>query len=449
MIDFLTLALITAALANGLFQLVGPSLGWNWSLVLIGAAALVHFLVHRNSSNSLLDRWSAALLAAVFLFTGLSLIPLPKAMVQFLSPERIALLRATEFVLGPAPSATTLSIVPSATLQYFLTLLGYLLVFLMIRELARRNADLRRPWLIVWPLLVVGALEGALGFYQSYAEGGQGYASGTYINRDHYSGLLELILPFAIFYALSIYQRGNSRDGSPAGPALQACLVLVFGALMLIGIIHSLSRMGFLATLASTFIGGSIAMTLRDRKVIAPVKVTLWQTWLPIAVCSIIAVIGFIFLPTDQLIGRFSDLAKTDDINADTRAVIWRESAGLVKDYPLFGSGLGTYESAYMKYKHVGPMFTIDYAHNDYLQVLVEIGIIGFLAGLVFLGRVFYGAARDTVYARSQEERYLAIACVTALIAILLHSFVDFNLYRSANAMIVAWIAGVASSDQA
>jgi O-antigen ligase len=89
-------------------------------------------------------------------------------------------------------------------------------------------------------------------------------------------------------------------------------------------------------------------------------------------------------------------------------------------------------------------MHTVDYAHNDYLQVLVEFGIVGFLAGLVFLLRLLWKAIRAATYSYSVDGRYLAIACVGS-ITILLHSLVDFNMYVPANSMLFAWVAGLAA----
>jgi O-antigen ligase len=91
-------------------------------------------------------------------------------------------------------------------------------------------------------------------------------------------------------------------------------------------------------------------------------------------------------------------------------------------------------------------MYTVDYAHNDYLQVLAELGVFGFAAGLIFVGRLVQRTARGTFYARSVDERYLSIACLAAMTAILLHSVVDFNMYVPANGFAFAWIAGAAGA---
>src|SRR5581483_8716456 len=171
-----------------------------------------------------------------------------------------------------------------------------------------------------------------------------------------------------------------------------------------------------------------IALSVCGWRVDVETPAPLWRRLLPIATVAVIVALGFVFLPTDPLIARFSDLARTDDISADTRAQIWRESIGIIKAFPVFGCGLGGYESVFMRFKTVAPMFTVDYAHNDYLQILVEMGPIAFAAGVFFAIRLLAATIRRALYARSTDERFLMVGCTGSLVAMLLHSFVDFNL---------------------
>lgn len=169
------------------------------------------------------------------------------------------------------------------------------------------------------------------------------------------------------------------------------------------------------------------------------------QAWVPTVAITGLVILGLFFLPTNPLLARFADMNHTSDISPDTRVQIWRDAMGLVKDYPLFGCGMGGFESCFLKYKTVAPMFTVDYAHNDYLQVLAELGVLGFAAGLLFVGRVFQRSVRGIFHSSSIDGRHLAIACVASMTAMLLHSFVDFNMYVPAGGMLFAWIAGMAA----
>jgi O-antigen ligase len=87
--------------------------------------------------------------------------------------------------------------------------------------------------------------------------------------------------------------------------------------------------------------------------------------------------------------------------------------------------------------------YTADFAHNDYLQGLAELGIVGFCVPLFFLAYMLKLAIRSARFANSRAIRSIALACFGALVAILVHSLADFNLYIPSNAMLVSWICGM------
>jgi O-antigen ligase len=137
---------------------------------------------------------------------------------------------------------------------------------------------------------------------------------------------------------------------------------------------------------------------------------------------------------------RFRMLAEPDAENIRTN--MWKETLPLVADYPAIGCGLGAFESCFLPYRSVGPEHRIDYAHDDYLQVMAEFGLPAF-GCLAALAALAYGTALRRTGARN-PGRWLAIACVGALSAILLHGFVDFNLYIPANGLLAVWVAAMA-----
>jgi O-antigen ligase len=255
-----------------------------------------------------------------------------------------------------------------------------------------------------------------------------------------------MALPFAAMYAVSTLHRDRGEDGLSAKTAGLACGMMLLTALLLVAIVFSLSRMGFLCGLAALLVAGSLALSMRGWRPDYTVASAAWRRLLPVAAVALVASMGFIFLPTDPLIARFSDLAHTEDITADTRAQLWRDTGPLIADYPLFGCGLGAYESCFLKYKTVAPMNTANFAHNDYLQILAELGILAFAAGLAFVFGILFRTTRAVLYVRSLDERYRAIACVASMTAMLLHSLVDFNMYVPANAVVFACVAGIAAA---
>ena len=118
----------------------------------------------------------------------------------------------------------------------------------------------------------------------------------------------------------------------------------------------------------------------------------------------------------------------------------------MIEDYPVFGCGLGGYESAFEKFKTSAFDLAQDYAHNDYLQYLAELGAAGFAIAGAFLILIGKRALRASRLERDPPIRWIGLACAASLAAILIHSAADFNLYVPANAILLAWICGLAAA---
>jgi O-antigen ligase len=222
-------------------------------------------------------------------------------------------------------------------------------------------------------------------------------------------------------------------------PALAACGVWALAGLIFAAIVNSYSRMGFIATTFSLFVMGTLALGARQLSWAARSRRRQVVT---VGVVGTLALAGFVFLPPDKLIARFAQLISTDP-TGEGRAQLWAETVPLIKAYPVFGCGLGGYETAFLRFKVTYPLVTDDFAHNDYLQLLAELGIVGFAIMAALAVSVVRMAVRKAVGSADPGTRYFAVACAGALAAILVHSLADFNLYIPANAMLPAWIAGM------
>lgn len=401
----------------------GVLVDWSACLLGIGLVALLYGLLTPRFDLAPLEgwlRWPVLLLPG---YVAFQLIPLPVSLVRALSPARAELLAALG-PLVPAVAFAPLSVAPSATVRELMRVLGYSVVFLLVRQIAWRSPE--RPWLPASPIVAVASVEAALGLWQ-YATGDAGsYAHGTYVARDHYAGLLEMSLPFAAAYPFAI--RGR--------PAWRACGAISLALLILLGILYSLSRTGFLVVLLSLFVMGVLALGTGLGKM---------KRRLGVGALAGLLVLGAVFLPPNRLIERFAEIASTEDVKAHVRLRVWKATLHLIADYPVFGCGMGGYESAFAKYNVSVPLFRVDYAHNDYLQLLAELGVVGFCIAMT-LG---FGILAKTVCAiphrSGPRHRNLALACAGALAAILIHSLVDFNLYNPANGLLLAWISGISA----
>ncbi|MGD0199880.1 MAG: O-antigen ligase family protein [Bryobacteraceae bacterium] len=409
---------------------------WFPCLLALGVTAAVYWVAVRRIDLApppgRLLRW---LLAGIPLSIALQVVPLPVWLVRVLSPARVELQEAAAPVAGSS-TWLTLSAAPAATAGLLLTALGCVVMFLLVRELAWRWEG--SPWLPVAPLVVIAVLEAVLGLVQAYSAGGDGIARGTFVNRNHYAGLLEMCAPFPLAGGLRVLLRNRSRHSSPLRPALLACLLFATAALLLVAIVHSLSRMGFIAALFSLALIGVVTWSAGRHPA--------WR-WLPIPALLAAALAGFILLPTDALIARFGDLAGVSELSADTRAAVWRDTGRLVAVYPLFGCGLGAYESVMARYNTAAPMNAVDFAHNDYLQLVAEGGVVCFLPLMAAVVIIVSTARRAAGRARVPAS-FVALGCLGSLTAILLHSGVDFSLHIPVNALIAAWVAGLAAAPE-
>ena len=403
------------------------------SALAFGGIALVLFLLARRSGLapklSPWVRWPALLLPAYAVF---QLVPLPLGLLRLLSPARAEQIDALGPVAGSMRFAA-LSVMPSATLRLAVTMGACLLIFLVIRVLAWRRPE--RQWMLAFPLIVLAALEAALGLLQYFSAWPDGIARGTYVNRNHFAGLLEMALPFAVMYPVAVLNRSPSRRRSPLGPVLRAAPFLLMAGLILAGVVYSFSRMGYVASLISLFVMGAVPFGSR---------LSAGKRWLAIGSVTALILAAFILLPPYRLIMRFAEITASDTLSSEGRIELWTETLPLIRAYPVFGCGLGGFESAFHKFKISAPLYRDDYVHNDYLQYLAEMGTVGFLIAAVLIAAVFGRAARACTRPEP-ETRYLGLAATGALTAILLHSLADFNLFIPANVMALAWIAGISA----
>lgn len=370
---------------------------WHVCQAIIGISALVAFAAWRHHVRpSRFDRRVTWLFAGVAFYITLQAVPLPTKLVAILSPAR-AELSAALAIAGPPPAWITLSADPSATIAMSLRWLSAGVLFLLSRAAALRLG--RDTWWPVAPVIALAVLEAGIGIVQLVFGAP---VQGTSGNRNHFAASLNLALPFALAVGAS----------GAFAPALGAALLLGGAAAL------SLSRMGFLVVVLCCGIAGW--RLVRHR--FSPAILALLAAGLIPA--------AFAIAPS-ELIERFS--------GKDDRLTLWAETMSLVLDYPLFGCGLGAFEPAFQHYKRMAPDRTADFAHNDFLQLLAELGLAGF--GL--LAAAFYFLLRPAF--RNREGGWLGTARISALIGAALHSFTDYPLYIPAHLLLFAWVVGVSS----
>jgi hypothetical protein len=342
-------------------------------------------------------------------YIAFQLVPLPFSILHVLSPARESLAAALA-PLFPTVSKAPLSVSPPATVLSLFTITAYITTFYLIRDIAWRCRS--RIWVPVIPLLILAGLEAAIGMVQ---------VGGTYTNRDHFCGLLEMILPLSLVCGLAMFRKGSSMQ-----IAITACGVWTVSVLIFVAIVYSLSRAGFVVALASLF----VVLALVRRVKFA----SLWTLILLIPM-------AFALLTTDPLLERFAD-----QISGEARPYIWRQTWSLIGEFPWFGVGLGGFESTFLKHQTFAKDYAVQFAHNDYLQYLAELGIVGFSILSAALIGVIWPIFNGLKHFVDEERRLLTVGVIGSIVAIGLHSLVDFNMYIPANAMTLAWIVGLGSA---
>jgi O-antigen ligase len=376
--------------------------------------------------------------AFLFVWGLVQLIPLPAGLFR-LAAER-----------GNVPNqGSVLSLAPYETRVQLLVLLACFAAFYLAVFVGGQRNRKRR---LIYSLVALGLGEAFYGLVQYLANWqviwwySKKYdleeATGTYINRNHFAGFLEMILPFAV--GLALYEteklassRANrlrrSRQGSQKFSSVS--LWLAIAVVLMAALVFSRSRMGLLAAAASLIV--MFSLNALQRKT-ASVAIGLAFVVLSL---SLAAWIGL-----RPALTRFEDLSSEMPGHQETRLSIWPGAVKLIGERPLLGNGLGTLPVAYTPYQTSFLTQYVNHAHNDYLEFTSDLGIPAALLLFGSVAWVLVRAMRDFFRAESRLERNIALACVGSIVAILLHSLTDFNLYIPANALLFAAILGIALS---
>lgn len=324
--------------------------------------------------------------------------------------------------------------------------------FFLSLEICRERAARVR---LVLALVVLGLGESVYGVAQYFA-GWQyiwnvprryylGSASGTYINHNHFAGLLEMVLPLALMLALYYAQKSRRPSARSRGeffpdlghPDLLKCLLLLLASTVIfLGVVFSFSRMGIISMLAS-LIALALAVWTGRRRYPQPAGFILLLLFG--------GAVAAVWLGAGPVVRDFEALSRGDPLERGTegRRALWADTLKLIGAHPFAGSGLGCFEIAFTRFQSVELDYTIDHAHNDYLEFAAELGIP---AAAVLFGALFWLVARSLqagMLARSGLSRAHALGAFGGAGALLVHGLADFNLQIPANALVFSILLGL------
>lgn len=360
-------------------------------------------------------------------------------LVQLLPLRDVATDAALAFGLS-----NTLSFDPHATrlvLVQMATLLIYFSATLVFVDTPHRLHVMVRT------IMIFGFCLAIFGLTQSFTsptkvywirELNQSTAFGPFINRHHFAGYMELTiaLPLGLLFAGAVDKEKRILYGFVAG-------------LMGVALVMTASRGGIISLVAEVIFFALVTAIWRKQsdgerhRRTSRLKSVAVRAGLAAALLLSLF-FGVLMLGGEMSINRLIvDSVNTNDPTTG-RAHFWSVTLQIIKAHPFLGTGLGAFGVVYTRFDSRNGLFRLEQAHNDYLQVLSDGGIIGAALALAFVGLLFY---RGFVRARSRDDfrRGVALASLGGCFAVLVHSFFDFTLHTTSNALLFLVLAALAT----
>ena len=255
--------------------------------------------------------------------------------------------------------------------------------------------------------------------------------TGTFINPNYFAGYLLMVIPLSIGYLFAreaeqeFHYRGwRHRLASLDGKTL----LMWFGVLvMILALIFSASRMGIACLLLSFSV---ITLLFRDPQGGRRFSRTLMFI-------LTLGVVWAAWLGLDAVIGRFTTVSE----DFLFRKGIWENTLRIIKDFPLLGTGLGTFAQIFPMYQSFHIQEIVTHAENDFLQLTSEAGLIGI--GILFI-LVYFFALKGIprIYsALFSPQIYIAIGGLVGILGLMFHSLAERNLQVPANALLFIFVA--------
>jgi len=252
-----------------------------------------------------------------------------------------------------------------------------------------------------------------------------GIPFGPYVNRNHFAGFVELILPLTL---VPLVLGKVRRERLP--------VVALFAVVPTGGLFLSASRGGIV----------SLGVELAVLAVVILLRRTLGKHLLAGGAVLLAAVLMVVWLGVGQILQRFSSLQSLE-VSVGKRASMRRDTWRIFLDHPLAGTGLGTLQIVYPPYESLYDGKIVNHTHNDYLEALAETGLLGGLCCAWFLGVLLTASLRRVRQLHQSFAGALQLSGFVACAGFLTHSLVDFNLHIPSNAILFFLIAHLATAE--
>lgn len=277
---------------------------------------------------------------------------------------------------------------------------------------------------LLWFLMSLGFLVSVFGILQQLTFNGKlywvremrygGYPFGPYVNRNHFAGFAEILIPVALVPLVL----GKVRRE-------RLFLVSLFALVPIIALFLSASRGGIVSFAVELLIMFALLLVRRIRS----------QYMLVGGVLVLCAILAVSWIGVGQILERFTN-KQSLEVTIGKRASMRLDTWHIFLDHPYLGTGLGTLQMVFPPYETLYDAKIVNHSHNDYLEALAETGLPGTLCCAWFLGVLFVESIRGLKELGKSFGAALNLAGLVGCCGLLVHSLVDFNLHIPANAML-------------
>lgn len=321
------------------------------------------------------------------------------------------------------------------TYSHLLLYAAYGMLAFVVTQTLRRSSQFE---LMAQVFTVYGAVVAAFAVLQGLAPNGKlywiftlqqgGYIYGPYVNHNHYAGLMEMLTPFPLVLAVTHFTSGNRKIAVAGVAALMAGTIFLSG-----------SRGGMVAFVAQIVVLGVLMVRRREGS---------WKQPLMLGVFVAVVIVFLVWIGGNELTRRLMSIHSEtrEEISGGVRLSIDRDCLRMFIKRPFLGWGLGAFPTVYPEFRSFYTTFFVNQAHNDYLQLLVETGVVGFSIAIWFLVVVFRRAASKLNNWTETASGALTVAALLGCVGILVHSLLDFNLQIPANAALFYVLCAIAAN---
>jgi len=396
-----------------------------WSSTVAGVSVLTLAMLwlitgragHSHTPVSREEKYMLIALLALLAYVFFQVLPLPPHILKHLSPRSF---EVYSFYTVDKDPGMHISLYPYRTETGLMWMLVYSLFFILIafsiKDMDKLDNLLKIMsyfgfGLAVFAILQKAAWNGKIYWIREIASG---TPFGPFVNRNHYAGFIGMLVPLTL--GLAFTRRRRERG----------FLFGFFALIMAVSLFLSLSRGGIVSFFAGTALFALILSWQRFR------AKKVWA----IAAFILGVLLYLSYLGIDPVIDRFYQT----DITREERFAVWSETLRAFRDFYLTGSGLGTFINVFPLYSSGRFASLYDHAHNDYLEFILETGIIGtaLLSLFLFLSlRTLLGGQWDG------RPGIIKTATVSSLFSIMVHSLFDFNLHITSNALMLSFVFGL------